>query len=440
MEGLEEISRRLCRSLNSIGYDEFMVKFRRQKRHELFAILGEASEEHKVIGAGSEGEGISKCFESDSDELLLLKNIFCVIHASTVCMYPENTTVFKIKNTHSGYCTLELLRKGTHRFTQIENSLVPYKHSSFLSSIVLQNEIANLFPSNSAGPAHKMIDQAGLETDIVFTLESECQGFLQEWSTRQRNHEWPPVDLRQRIVRMTGNLVAKGMEGSETNHLEWRLCFNEIELLLLESFNDTQIKLYKMLKLINSDILKPVGFNITSYIVKNIVFWLAEVYPLPTFRQENLIKWIFKALLMLKQATKLNYIPYYMIPERNLLKEKVSELERKPLHDYLTVLIKMGPEVLLHCEKIRDVMNMIPQDLKLLQEKYIEVEALHWLHLIECAEDQKQCLSAKGTHRRKVYQTTMELERALYSGWPAKIQEKVKNCSSRFEALKLFLS
>ena len=54
---------------------------------------------------------------------------------------------------------------------------------------------------------------------------------------------------------MNGNLVSTGMLDSETNQLEWRYCFNEGESLIVESLNDTQIKLYTMLKLINRDIM-----------------------------------------------------------------------------------------------------------------------------------------------------------------------------------------
>ena len=54
---------------------------------------------------------------------------------------------------------------------------------------------------------------------------------------------------------MKGNLVSTGMFDSETNQLEWRYCFNEGESLIVESLNETQIKLYTMLKLINRDIM-----------------------------------------------------------------------------------------------------------------------------------------------------------------------------------------
>ena len=49
---------------------------------------------------------------------------------------------------------------------------------------------------------------------------------------------------------MNGNLVATDMHNSETEDMEWRYCFNEIELLIFGILNDTQVKLYNMLKLL----------------------------------------------------------------------------------------------------------------------------------------------------------------------------------------------
>jgi len=136
-------------------------------------------------------------------------------------------------------------------------------------------------------------------------------------------------------------------------HLEWRYCFNEIESLLVECLNDTQIKLYMMLKIINQDIIKKHGFSISSFILKNIVFWLAETFEQHTFRDETLITWILRSLMLLKRAVERYVLPYYMIPERNLLAEKVKKPERLPLIQTLSDILKSGPGVLDSCETIK---------------------------------------------------------------------------------------
>ena len=65
----------------------------------------------------------------------------------------------------------------------------------------------------------------------------------------------------------------------------WLCACNEIESLIVESVYDTQIKLYKLLKIINSDIIKQCGFSWSSFILKNIVLWSAETYNQPMFRE-----------------------------------------------------------------------------------------------------------------------------------------------------------
>lgn len=60
------------------------------------------------------------------------------------------------------------------------------------------------------------------------------------------------------------------------------------------------------------------GFSVTSFMMKNIVFWLAEKNPQSQFRPKPLMFWIRKALEELKAAAIQGHLPYYMIPERNL--------------------------------------------------------------------------------------------------------------------------
>lgn len=331
---------------------------------------------------GSTGEGISKYTESDTDVIFLTSNILCVEDSSSAKLVSEQTTVFAIRNTNPGYCQLELLSQGTINYDEIVDSLVPYNGSQYLSSEILSKSLEMQVPgcrNSTTGPAMTASLDYELSVDHVYSLPTDCHDILQKWLTRPRKYDWPPVNIRQAIHNMKGNLVATGMKNSETKHLEWRFCFNELELLLVDSLNDTQIKLYKMLKIVNTDILKPCSYNVSSYIIKNIVFWLAETYPESMFQPKDLFSWVLKGLLLLKRAMRLNYIPYYMIPGRNLLKEKIRSMERKPLYDKLSFLVRSGPEILYQCKAICDTMRMIPRELALFQEKNNELEMLYLL-------------------------------------------------------------
>lgn len=57
------------------------------------------------------------------------------------------------------------------------------------------------------------------------------------------------MSILKMIPLIGGNLEASGKNGSETKHIKWHIGFNQIELLLIQTLNDAQIKLYKMLKI-----------------------------------------------------------------------------------------------------------------------------------------------------------------------------------------------
>ena len=102
-----------------------------------------------------------------------------------------------------------------------------------------------------AGPAHTSIHVVdGMNVDQIMTLTCECEHILQRWTSRPRRYDWPPDLLRQRIT---------------------------YEHLLVGSLNDTQIKLYTLLKIKNKDILKPRGFSLSFFILKNNVLGLAKL-------------------------------------------------------------------------------------------------------------------------------------------------------------------
>lgn len=112
-----------------------------------------------------------------------------------------------------------------------------------------------------SGPAvtHALLN--GQKFDGVMSLAVKCSAILQDWLRRPRKYEWPAISLRQAACNINGNLIPVGIERSETKHLERRYCFNEFELLIFASLNDTQVKLYRMLKMINTDVLQQKKHN-----------------------------------------------------------------------------------------------------------------------------------------------------------------------------------
>ena len=121
------------------------------------------------------------------------------------------------------------------------------------------------------GPAQTSESLYGISLDSVHSIVFEIGNILSTWLEGQRKNAWPPTTVRQTITEIHGNLVATGLHGSEREHLEWRLCFNEIEPVFMENLNDTQLKLYKMLTCIKNDILIPQFWNhVLSWVIARL--------------------------------------------------------------------------------------------------------------------------------------------------------------------------
>ena len=436
MSSLEDTSRWLYRHMDCTGSSMKMVEIRRGVYRELSQSTGR-HKGVKVVISGSKGDGISKLMEGDIDMAIFCPSYTCINDSNRVQSIPRSTSVFQIANTCPGYCTLELTRRGTHRSPDIEQCLVSFNGKRLLSSFVLRERHASGFPYNSrAGPA-LTTHESGYSTDYVLTFTCECEEILKRWASRPRKYDWPPLSLRQRIPQMNGNLVATGMKGSETELLEWRYCFNEIEKLIVESLNDTQTKLYRILKTINNDIVKKRGYSLSSFMIKNTVLWLAETNHQQLFRPETLFTWIMKALRLLKHAAKMNYVSYYMIPERNLLIEKINASDRWPLFQTFSDVLKSGPDMLSSCETINKYTSLQPQEMTLLKEK-LELYELCRLYLFQ--RHGHLTMADKDPETDTLYndmEQTIRME--LRSGWPPQIQQKIRACRRHADLQKMFL-
>jgi len=139
MSSQEEISRCLCQQLEVVGYSLNMAKQRRTYWHELCCLYSYIHKT-KLLLSGSRGDGLTRALKSDSDALLFMKHYICKTKPYCLQVVPSGETVFTIANSHFGYCTLELTRRGTNRHLDIENSLVPLNGKHFLSSRVFRLE------------------------------------------------------------------------------------------------------------------------------------------------------------------------------------------------------------------------------------------------------------------------------------------------------------
>jgi len=80
--------------------------------------------------------------------------------------------------------------------------------------------------------------------------------YIYTWASRQRPYDWSP---REVIQEMPGYVVATGCTESEYKQHAWRVCFNTSEIKRVGCLNDTKAKVYVLMKLVQSEINKPLN-------------------------------------------------------------------------------------------------------------------------------------------------------------------------------------
>ncbi|KAH3788601.1 hypothetical protein DPMN_166747 [Dreissena polymorpha] len=205
-------------------------------------------------------------------------------------------------------------------------------------------------PYARAGPSWPQ-SYGPLRVDNVPAIRCYCPGILQKWASRARH--WPSLEIVEKVIAKGAFVTPIGFKGSAHNHVEWRICFNTSEIELVNYLNDTQVKIYILLKMIVNDVLKPQSKEITSYTVKNIVLWLAENNPQTLFHSGSLFHWLNEGLDILRTALSVRQLPYYMIPEKNLMAERELDDEQQCVWvKSITDMINEGPRIIMRLKKI----------------------------------------------------------------------------------------
>lgn len=353
--------------LDRLGYSQEMIEERRKCYQREEAVLGSTIVAKTVVG--SKGEGLTSFSDSDLDKLSILNGVLCCEKErfQNYRDLPEYHYIFTVNTelASPGYALLFPSRHHSKRDEFFERCVVQFqRRNPVLSSSLFWKSLSALsddvikcvYPEGRvegrAGPAVP-VSFVDTKTDLVYSLPCECPTILHEWLIRQRPHDWPSWEVRVDVVSLGANLCPVGCKQDEFHNVEWRFCFNLGEMKLVKSWNESQTKLYVILKMLLKEHLKPENTEITSYTVKNIVFWLCEMYPQSRFTPDSLLQWLRKALQMLRQSIHLNMLPYYMIPSRNLLKgldadtkkrltTRISKILQDPLFVFQFKKIQVG--------------------------------------------------------------------------------------------------
>ncbi|KAH3875360.1 uncharacterized protein LOC127869394 [Dreissena polymorpha] len=381
----ENASVETCTILSWHCYGPEIIQARRDAYRELGKLLtARARGTGTVIITGSKGEGLSSYLESDVDVLIVHNTVICLEDDVNSSAFPGEITVLRSlsRKIYHGHCRLLLERCGNPIIKQVSDAFCDDGYGrELLSSDLFVNNCSNeVWPEGTvqherAGPSIPSTVLGHMHRDLVHALPYYCPSILSKWAARPRH--WPPPEAVQRIVSLGAVLTPIGFKGSEYQHVEWRVCFNAGEIELISNLNDTQTKLYVLLKMIKNDVLHPRKKEVSSYTLKNIVLWMAENNPQASFHKKSILQWLHEALDALRVALITLELPYYMIPERNLMATSgLDEEQQRTWISTITDMLNEGPKMILRLPKIRKAIIAHPEPLRWYSGWRIELELL----------------------------------------------------------------
>lgn len=339
--------------LDNVGYSNFDVQTRQAFYTKVTEVL------KPIIMVGSKREGLTNVFEGDFDQLRF-DNSFPAVEDHRMYSYAVGKMSFE--SCSPGYTMLFVCNRERPPVISapVFRSIMPFDDSRYYvsSSLFLKQidvhsqNITETVKLKPAGPSVPHEFKFGLISyDYVFTLRCHCPAILNNWYSRPRRHEWPTKETRQRVVSCGANLVPHGCEGDMFSEHEWRICFNLGEIELMKSLNVTLTKVYILLKLFKKDVVKPQNKELTSFLLKNVVLWISELNPQSAFTEDRIYYWFRKALHFTRHSVMVGFLPYYMIPTRNLLRGRLNSPVKTMLIKKLSAAIRIGPDAMFYLRK-----------------------------------------------------------------------------------------
>ncbi|XP_053381486.1 uncharacterized protein LOC128549145 [Mercenaria mercenaria] len=365
-----DLSLRISKVLET-GYG---LQFRKDKK--VTQLMGEYLEEYfhhsKSITSGGRAECSILGPDSDSDVMGVIcgylvvnnanirsKNIVCILFDRTEC-YPGYC---KLTLSSDQYCQFEKLSGDNYIDNGIKRS-IEHSETRYISSKMFNRYVIpqDLIPGDSFKDSSFQINgpaKTNVNVDYVHAFEMETWPVeFKQWRSRRRTSNWPSEKILSTLEEETScYVVPTGNKTSSAFDLEWRLSFVEIERELMWSMNDTQFKCYVLLKIVkkyyfgDNTILK----EISSYHIKNIVFWMCEELPESEWIPGNLLSCVKTGLKMLELCILHENNANYFVPENNLFHTmKFSPNEKTGAIIKLQTICKCDQELLNYNLNLKD--------------------------------------------------------------------------------------
>ncbi|XP_045178229.2 uncharacterized protein LOC123538307 [Mercenaria mercenaria] len=313
-----------------------------------------SSVEKILVGSLMENTTIKA--ESDRDYLFVNKDIICVADPCYVTEDDVGKDIFLVdfENAPHGYTLLRQLQRGGAK-SVIGGCLIKKDKGLYLSSDLFMNTVepgSYLGQRERNGPALTMKDslskillwfyknaktksKPNYDVDIVNAFPCKMPVPLKTWARRIRNKHWPSPVVVNEVLLLPVYVVPASQVGTENTDLQWRVSFTRQETHLIQTFSNTQLKVLILAKKIAKYKLRYHCKEITSYVIKNVVFWVFEETPPDQFQVTDLIERLRDVLSQLSDFISKRCLPAYINPDKNLFYGKINATEHNELFSEL---------------------------------------------------------------------------------------------------------
>ncbi|KAL3847825.1 hypothetical protein ACJMK2_018717 [Sinanodonta woodiana] len=283
------VSERLSHILDNSGYShedrnrKAMVAYYSEIFLNISNFLDGRDKRWYAFGSRSEGS-TGPGLQSYTDILSYSNTIKVVTDLSQCDPQITNYLMVKDNHTHHGYVKLQKIRilpdnTPVKVYLDICNNNVNAIDSLYRT--VLTNTIHHPLGIVSGPACHYHHARKEFSTDVVYALRrSRWPQEGNEWFRRPRLNGWP-TRIHIENAREYGCFVTPvGHPHSPECHLECRLSFSIAEREHTRSFEDTTMKVYILLKMIQKTYIEPViGDAFSSYHCKVCMLWMKERTP-----------------------------------------------------------------------------------------------------------------------------------------------------------------
>ena len=185
-----------------------------------------------------------------------------------------------------------------------------------------------------------------VDISILMQLDWPCP-YIKAWKKRQRL--WPDLQLLKKELD-TSYVIAKTSREEKNNKeaIEFQYSFPNVEFKIMSLLSSNQRTVFYTAKVVFKQWIKPYSeVYLPSFLIKNIILWMCEQNPpdhsLWDFHSEDdfmrVLRYIF---VKLKEHLKDGLLPYYFIPQINLIEgipAKLSQVVIAKLED-ITLNVK----------------------------------------------------------------------------------------------------